>query len=100
MRILIATTILAVASATAGLAADAAAGKAVYDRACKSCHGPDGSGNPAIAKAMKVDLKDIRKSSDADLKKSVTAGIGKMKPVSSVNAAQTDDMIAYLHSLK
>ncbi len=100
MRILIATTILAVASATAGLAADAAAGKAVYDRACKSCHGADGSGNPAIAKAMKVDLKDIRQSSDADLKKSVTDGIGKMKSVPSVNAAQTDDMIAYLRSLK
>jgi mono/diheme cytochrome c family protein len=100
MRILIATTILAVASATAGLAADAAAGKAVYDRACKSCHGPDGSGNPAIAKAMKVELKDIKTSSDADLKKAVTAGAGKMKPVASVNAAQTDDVIAYLHSLK
>ena len=83
MRILIATTILAVASATAGFAADAAAGKAVYDRACKSCHGADGSGNAAIAKAMKVDLKDIRKSSDADLKKSVTDGVGKMHAVSS-----------------
>jgi mono/diheme cytochrome c family protein len=100
MRILIATAILAVASASAGMAADAAAGKAVYDRACKSCHGPDGSGNPAIAKAMKVDLKDIRQASDADLKKAVTAGTGKMKPVASVNAAQTDDVIAYLHSLK
>jgi mono/diheme cytochrome c family protein len=100
MRILIATTILAVASATAGLAADAAAGKAVYDRACKSCHGPDGSGNPAIAKAMKVELKDIRQASDADVKKAVSTGSGKMKPVSSVNAAQTDDVIAYLHSLK
>ena len=100
MRILIATTILAVASATAGLAADAAAGKAVYDRACKSCHGADGTGNPAIAKAMKVELKDIRQSSDADLKKAVAEGAGKMKPVPSVNAAQTGDVIAYLHSLK
>ena len=60
----------------------------------------DGSGNAAIAKAMKVDLKDIRKSSDADLKKSVTDGVGKMHAVSSVKAAQTDDMIAYLRSLK
>ena len=100
MRILIVTTILAVASATAGLAADPAAGKAVYDRACKSCHGADGSGTPAVAKAMKVDFKDIRQLSDADLKKAVAEGFGKMKPVSSVNAAQTDDVIAYLHSLK
>jgi len=87
-------------AAAGTFAADATAGKAVYDRACKSCHGPDGSGNPAIAKAMKVELKDLKKSSDAELRKSVTDGVGKMKPVPSVNAAQTEDMIAYLRSLK
>lgn len=100
MRLFVTTIILAVATATATLAGDAAAGKAVYDRACKSCHGPDGSGNPAIAKAMKVELKDLKKSSDEDLKTSVTKGIGKMHPVSSVNEKQTEDMIAYIHSLK
>jgi mono/diheme cytochrome c family protein len=100
MKVFASTLILALAGATAAFAADATAGKAVYDRACKSCHGADGSGNPNIAKAMKVDLKDIRQSSDADIKKAVTNGVGKMKPVSSVNAAQTDDMIAYLRTLK
>ena len=100
MKTFIAITILAVASATAGLAADAAAGKAVYERACKSCHGADGTGNPNVAKAMKVEFKDIRQTSDADVKKAVAEGTGKMKPVSSVNAAQTADVIAYLHSLK
>ena len=100
MKIFVSTIILAVAGATATYAADAAAGKAVYDRACKSCHGADGSGNPAIAKAMKVELKDLKQSSDADLKKSVTDGIGKMHAVPSVNAAQTEDMIAYVRSLK
>jgi len=100
VRPIITILILAIAVASTGMAADPAAGKAVYERACKSCHGPDGTGNPAIAKAMKVELKDIRKSSDADLKKSVAEGWGKMKPVSSVNAAQTEDMIAYLRSLK
>ena len=39
MKLLITTTVLAVATAAVGLAADATAGKAVYDRACKSCHG-------------------------------------------------------------
>lgn len=100
MRSFVTVMILAVGTAAASFAGDAAAGKAVYDRACKSCHGADGSGNPAIAKAMKVEMKDIRQSSDADLKKSVTDGIGKMKPVPSVNAAQTDDMIAYIRSMK
>jgi hypothetical protein len=44
---------------TLGLA-DAAAGKAAYDKSCKSLHGPDGSGNPAIAKMMKVDMRDLK----------------------------------------
>jgi len=100
MRTFAVTMILAVSSATAGMAADATAGKAVFDRSCKSCHGPDGSGNPAIAKAMKVELKDIRKSPDRDVKKAVAEGHGKMKPVSSVNAGQTEDLIAYIHGLK
>jgi mono/diheme cytochrome c family protein len=100
MKTIFAATILAIAGASYGLAADATAGKAVYDRACKSCHAADGSGNPAIAKAMKVELKDIRKSSDADVKKAIMEGVGKMKPVSSVNASQADDCIAYLRTLK
>ena len=100
MKVLITAAILAVATASAGWAADATAGKAVYDRACKSCHGADGTGNPAVFKAMKVESKDIRQSSDAEVKKAVASGFGKMHAVSSVNAAQTDEVIAYLHSLK
>jgi mono/diheme cytochrome c family protein len=100
MRTLIATTILALASASAGLAADAAAGKAVFERACKSCHGPDGTGNPNVAKMMKVEMKDIRQASEADVKKAVAEGTGKMKSVSSVNAGQAADVAAYLKSLK
>jgi mono/diheme cytochrome c family protein len=100
MKILTTASMLVIATASAGPAADATAGKAVYDRACKSCHGADGTGNPAIAKAMKVELKDIRQTPDADVKKAVASGFGKMHAVASVNAAQTDDVIAYLHSLK
>ncbi len=93
MRLFVSTIILAVAGATAMYAGDAAAGKAIYDTKCKMCHGADGSG-----KAMK--LKDIREDSDADLKKSVAEGWGKMKPVSSVKPEQTDDLIAYIRTLK
>jgi cytochrome c6 len=93
MRIFVSTVILAVAGATVMFAGDAAAGKAIYDTKCKMCHGADGSG-----KAMK--LKDIKADSDADLKKSVTEGWGKMKPVSSVKPDQVDDLIAYIRSMK
>lgn len=87
---------------TASFAADAAAGKATYDKSCKSCHGPDGAGNPSIAKMMKVDMKDL-KSPDIkadEVEKATTQGKGKMKPVSSVSAADAANVAAYVKSLK
>lgn len=93
------------ATATALQAADAKAGQAVYDKSCKSCHGPDGAGNPAIAKMFKVEMRDLKSPdvqamSDGDLKKVVTDGKGKMKPVSSVSGAAADNVVAYLRTLK
>src|SRR5450755_3359357 len=80
-------------------AADAAAGKAVFDTKCKSCHGADGSGNPAIVKAMKVDMKALS-ASTADVKQVVSTGQGKMKPVASVTGADLDNVVAYVKSMK
>jgi len=82
------------------LAADAAAGKAVFDTKCKTCHGADGSGNPAIAKMMKVDLKPLGSESDAEIKTAVTMGVGKMKPVAGVAGGDVDNIVAYVHTLK
>jgi cytochrome c6 len=84
-----------------GAAAD---GKAVYDTKCKSCHGADGAGNPAIAKMLKVTMRplgsaEVQAKSDDDLKKDITAGNGKMKP-QSVSAKQADDLVAFLRTLK
>jgi len=82
------------------LAADAAAGKAVYETKCKSCHGADGAGNPAIGKMMKVDMKQLGAESDAEVKTAVTAGVGKMKPVASVAGGDLDNVVAFVHTLK
>lgn len=84
----------------AALAADAAAGKGVYDTKCKSCHGADGAGNPAIAKMMKVDLKPLASQSDAEIKGAITMGVGKMKPVAGISGADVDNIVAYVHTLK
>ena len=86
-------------------AGDATAGKAVYDRACKTCHGATGEANPAMAKAMKVDIKDlgskdVQTMSDDELKKVVTDGRGKMQPVRSVTGKSVDDVVAYVRTLK
>jgi mono/diheme cytochrome c family protein len=91
-------TLLAFCS-TGAWAADAAAGKAVYDTKCKSCHGADGQGNPAIAKMMKVEMKPLGETT-ADIKKVVAEGQGKMKPMPAVTGADLDNVAAYAHSLK
>lgn len=80
-------------------AADAAAGKAVYAAKCRACHGANGEGNPNMAKALKVELKPLSETS-ADIKKVVTEGTGKMKPVSSVTGADLDNVVAFVQSLK
>jgi len=100
------TIVVLTASAGLALAAgDAAAGKAIFDKSCKSCHGADGTPNPNIAKMMKVEMKalgsaDVQGHSDADLKKVVSDGQGKMKPIKSVAGKDLDNVIAYVRSLK
>ncbi len=102
MRSVLIVVGLAAAAATAVQAADAAAGKAVYDKSCKSCHGPDGTPSAGMAKALNLkDLKspDVQAASDDDLKKVITDGKGRMKPVPAASASAAD-VVAYLRSLK
>src|SRR5579862_536123 len=98
MRTILMTTALAALGSGAAFAADAKAGAAIYDKSCKSCHGADATGNPGVAKMMKVEMKDLKAVPDADIKTAVTQGKGKMKPVTSVTGGAVDDVIAYVHS--
>jgi len=84
---------------------DAASGKAVYDKSCKNCHGVEGQGNPAVAKMLKVEMrplgsKEVQAKSDEELKKAITAGTGKMRPVANLSSKQVDDVVAYLRTLQ
>ena len=102
---IIVTLALLAGLVTLAWAADAAAGKAVYAKKCQTCHAPDGSGNPGMAKAMGVTFKplggeEVQKMSDADLKKVIMNGMGKMKPVSGLSPSDTDDVVAYIKTLK
>jgi len=102
---LLMTFVLTVSAGIAVAAGDPAAGKAVFDKTCKTCHGATGVANPNIAKMMKVDIKDlgspeIQKMSDADFKTTITEGKGKMKPVKTVTGKDIDNVVAYVRSLK
>lgn len=105
MRKLLTTFSLIALTATAAFAADAAAGKAVYDKSCKTCHGVDGTHNAGMAKMLKVDMKDlqaadVQAASDADMKKDITDGKGKMKPMPTITGASLDNVVAYVRTLK
>lgn len=103
MRTLITTLALIGISSVAGMAADAAAGQAVYAKSCKACHGADGTPSPGMAKAMNIkDMKsaEIQALSDDDMKKAITDGKGKMKPVKTVGASDADNVVAYIRGLK
>jgi len=91
---------------SSGLAlAGAPEGKELYTAKCQSCHGPNGEGKAAIAKMFNVTLpalasKEVQAKSDAELKKVITAGKGKMKPVAGITDKQADDVVAYVRTLK
>jgi len=104
---------LAVAAAVAvaapvfllGSGGDVEAGKAVYDKKCASCHAKDGAGNPGIAKALKVELrhlgsKEVQALSDDELKKVITEGTEKKKPVKGLSDEDLANVIAYVRTLQ
>jgi mono/diheme cytochrome c family protein len=83
---------------------DAKAGKAAYDRQCATCHGADGTAKEPIAKMLKVEIKhlgskEIQAKSDADIRKVITEGAGKMKPVKGLSEKDVPNVIAYVRTL-
>ena len=84
---------------------DAAKGEKLFATKCKSCHGAQGQGNPAIAKSQGVTFRDLKspevqKQSDAELKKLALGGHGKKKPLKTVTPAELDDIVAFLRKMK
>ena len=96
--------VLALCASSALAAGDAAAGKQVFDKKCASCHGATGEGKDAIAKMLKVEMRnlgspEVQAKSDAELGKMIKDGNGKMKPV-ALTDKEIQDVVAYLRTLK
>ncbi len=85
-NILIAAFVLSFS--TAAFAAD---GAAIFASKCKSCHGAD-------AKGAKMAPNAIAGTDAAAVKKAVTEGKGKMKPV-KISAEDVDAVAAYVAGL-
>jgi mono/diheme cytochrome c family protein len=105
MRTILTAITMIAFCATAALASDTKAGQAIYDKSCKTCHGPDGTPNSSVAKMMKVDMKnlgsaEVQAHSDDDIKTIISTGKGKMKPVKTVSGADADAVIAYVRTFK
>jgi mono/diheme cytochrome c family protein len=80
-------------------------GKALFGSKCQACHGPNGEGKPSIAKMFNVTMhplgsKEIQAKSDAEIKKTITTGHGKMKPVTGLTEEQVNDIVSFVRTLK
>ena len=65
---------------------------ALYKAKCASCHGPDGSGNTAAGKSMKLrDLRsaEVKNQSEAQLYEIIAKGKGKMPGYEKTLGAET-----------
>jgi cytochrome c6 len=78
-------------------------GPALYKTKCATCHGAEGKGDTAVAKADKIrDLSsaDVQQQSDADLTAVISTGKGKMPAYGkSLKPDQVKDLVAYIRSL-
>jgi mono/diheme cytochrome c family protein len=86
-------------------ARDASAGKTIYSNKCMICHGADGEGATGYAKAMglqpaRMSSDRVQNKTDAELKKIILDGSGKMKPVKGLSEADIDNVIAYVRTFR
>ena len=88
---------------SAALAADAESGKALYEKSCAGCHGPDGKGNEKMAKllgdkGLNIVGNETKKKTDEQLLKIIADGAGKM-PASKLTKEEQKQALGYVRSL-
>jgi mono/diheme cytochrome c family protein len=79
------------------------AAEATYKAKCAMCHGPDGKGETAMGKSMKVRSfadPEVAKMSDDEMGTAIAKGKNKMPGYEkSLKPEQIKEMVAYIRSL-
>ncbi|MCP5043015.1 MAG: cytochrome c [bacterium] len=118
-RLIVLSTIAALAIPAAASAGDAAAGKVVFDTNCMTCHGPTGKGDGPLSAALEPKPRDLSggeftldtdgdgaTGTDTDLKNVITQGAmafggsALMAPWPALAEADVANVIAYIRTLK
>jgi len=78
-------------------------GAALYKAKCATCHGPDGSGQTAMGKSLKLrDLRsaEVQKQTDKELYTWTADGKGKMPAYKGkLTEAEINALVAYMREL-
>jgi cytochrome c553 len=84
--------------------ADATAGKELYTKKCKVCHGADGTPTAALQKAnpglKAFSSAEFQALKDPDIKKKITDTPKHKVPAKGLVAADVDNLVAFLRTLK
>jgi mono/diheme cytochrome c family protein len=102
MIVMLLGLVIGIAWTSGAIAADAG-GKALFEKSCVGCHGPDGKGNEKMAKilgekGLNIVTKETSKKSDEQLLKVLAEGSGKM-PASKLSKAEQKEVLGYARSL-
>ena len=83
----------------------AAGGKEAYQKLCQSCHGADGTGNPQMAKSLKVFMPSVTRAAlaqkdDAEMLRITAEGKGKMPGYAPrLSAEEQRQVLEYMKTL-
>src|SRR6266581_2361925 len=104
-RALVVTWICGMLLGSAVCASADEAGEKLYQRDCQTCHGPDGAGNPQLAKALQVDIPPVtgaalKQKDEAEMLHIIAEGKGKMPGFAKKLSAQEQrQVLEYLKVL-
>lgn len=86
-------------------AGDAAKGKELYMKRCKTCHAEDGAGTPAMqkkfgAKLLPLGGKEVQALKDAEITKQFNEAANHKALVKTLQPGDLDNVIAFIRTLK